>query len=124
MQLTSAKLRYLMTVDELQQNLPHKVRCIDLAVFLGVARPSACRMLTAFCREGLLRQCREHGIELTADGEKQISPYRQEYQILTHYFQQTLGLSDYNAREAAMALLISAPSNTRCALCQSMSQKS
>ena len=35
MKLTAGKLRYLMTVDGLQGSLP-KVRCIDVAVQLGI----------------------------------------------------------------------------------------
>ncbi len=43
MKLTAGKLRYLMTVDGLQDSLP-KVRCIDIAVQLGISRASVCKM--------------------------------------------------------------------------------
>ena len=48
MEITAAKLRYLLTISELTQAQKGKVRCIDVAVQLGVARPSACRMLARF----------------------------------------------------------------------------
>ena len=55
MKLTAGKLRYLMTVDGLQGSLP-KVRCIDVAVQLGISRASVCKMLSSLSREGLLEQ--------------------------------------------------------------------
>lgn len=121
MGLTAAKLRYLMTVSELQETLPHKVRCIDVAVQLGVARPSACRMISTFCQEGLLFRNHETGICLTEKGEQMLAPHRTDYHLLAGYFAQTLSLSPYDAGEAAMCFLVSAPDSVRAALCNAIS---
>ena len=55
MKLTAGKLRYLMTLERLESSLP-KVRCIDIAVHLGISRASVCKMLSSLSREGLLEQ--------------------------------------------------------------------
>ena len=49
--LTPGKLRYLLTIASLEKNSP-RVRCIDVAVQLGISRASVCKMLSALCREG------------------------------------------------------------------------
>lgn len=117
MEITAAKLRYLLTISELEQTLERKVRCIDLAVQLGVARPSACRMLAAFCGEGLLSRNKTEGIRLTHTGRELVSRYEMDYRALCRYFQGQMNLSEFNARECAMALLVAAPDSARCALC-------
>lgn len=122
MVLTAAKLRYLMTVSELRSGLPHKIRCVDVAVQLGVARPTASRMLSALCREGMLLQSREAGFRLSGEGEQLVFRYQEEYRLLTRYFRERLGLSDYDAREAAMSLLLTVPAGTRAALRRAVSQ--
>lgn len=55
MKLTSGKLRYLLTIDSLEKSLP-RVRCIDVAVQLGISRASVCKMLSSLTKEGLLEQ--------------------------------------------------------------------
>ena len=55
MKLTPAKLRYLLTIAALEKT-GDGIRCIDIAVQLGVSRASACRMLSAFAGEGILSQ--------------------------------------------------------------------
>ena len=117
MEITAAKLRYLLTISELERNAQRKVRCIDVAVQLGVARPSACRMLASFVEEGLLSREKAAGLRLTAEGRQLVSRYENEYQSLCRYFRDGLSLSDFNARECAMALLVAAPDSSRSDLC-------
>ncbi len=117
MELTAARLRYLMTVSALQNSLPRKTRCVDVAVQLGVARPTASRMLAVLCREGMLLQSPEAGFRLSGEGARLVSRYEKEYLLLTRYLREKLGLSGYDAKEAAMALL-TAPPCTRTALCR------
>lgn len=120
MEITAAKLRYLLTLSELEQDSDRRVRCIDIAVRLGVARPSACRMLAAFSEEGLLSRDKSAGIRLTAQGRELVSRYEEEYKKLSRYFQSILSLSEFDARECAMALLVAAPDSSRSALCANL----
>lgn len=103
MKLTSGKLRYLLTVFELEQNLG-RVRCIDVAVRLGISRASVCKMLLIMCREGLLEQKADKSLCLTALGNQMTERCRQQYCRLFSGFCQ-IGLSEYDAQECSMALL-------------------
>ena len=69
MKLTSGKLRYLLTVFELEKN-SERVRCIDVAVRLGISRASVCKMLSMMCREGLLEQKADKSLRLTEQGNQ------------------------------------------------------
>ena len=86
MEITAAKLRYLLTLSELEQDSDRRVRCIDIAVRLGVARPSACRMLAAFSKEGLLSRSNAQGLRLTEAGCGLVSRYEADYQAWCRYF--------------------------------------
>ena len=121
LEITAAKLRYLLTISELTQAQKGKVRCIDVAVQLGVARPSACRMLAVFAKEGLLSRSNAQGLRLTEAGCGLVSRYEADYQALCRYFEERLKLPAFDARECAMALLASAPESSRRALCAKIS---
>ena len=121
MEITAAKLRYLLTISELEQDSDRRVRCIDIAVRLGVARPSACRMLAAFSKEGLLSRSKTEGLRLTEAGYELVSRYEADYRALCRYFEERLKLPAFDARECAMALLASAPESSRRALCAKIS---
>ena len=103
MKLTSGKLRYLLTIDSLEKRL-ERVRCIDVAIQLGISRASACKMLSALHTEGLLDQTADKSLHITELGHTVTDRYAQQYQLLCPTFQQ-LGLSDFDAQECAMALL-------------------
>ena len=103
MKLTAGKLRYLMTVDGLQGSLP-KVRCIDVAVQLGISRASVCKMLSSLSREGLLEQLPDKSLHITPLGCQMPAQNAQQYQKLNPVFHQ-LGLSEFDAQECVMALL-------------------
>lgn len=122
--LTAAKLRYLLTVAELSSPFggggPRRVRCIDVAVRLGVARPSACRMLESLCREGLLSRSREEGVRLSPAGESALGERLSRYRKLACCFRSHAGLSEFDASEAAMALVTSAPERTAKALAEKL----
>lgn len=69
MKLTSGKLRYLLTIDSLEKSLP-RVRCIDVAVQLGISRASVCKMLSSLTKEGLLEQLPDKSLRITELGHQ------------------------------------------------------
>ena len=77
-------------------------------------------MLAAFSEEGLLSRDKSAGIRLTAQGRELVSRYEEEYKKLSRYFQSILSLSEFDARECAMALLVAAPDSSRSALCANL----
>ena len=101
--LTPGKLRYLLTIASLEKNSP-RVRCIDVAVQLGISRASVCKMLSALCREGMLDQSPDKSLHITALGHQLAQQYEQQYRQLCPIFQQ-IGLSEFDAQECSMALL-------------------
>ena len=102
MKLTSGKLRYLLTIDSLEKSLP-RVRCIDVAVQLGISRASVCKMLSSLTKEGLLEQLPDKSLRITELGHQLTREHEEQYQTLCPIFQQ-LGLSEYDAQECSMAL--------------------
>lgn len=116
LKLTPAKLRYLITIAQLQRERP-AVRCIDVAVRLGVARASVCRMLAVFLREGLLWQHPGKTIGLTEQGRIALAEYTGWCEKLAPLFSQMLGLTEYDAQECAMALVSNLPGCLLKTLC-------
>ena len=96
MKLTSGKLRYLLTIDSLEKSLP-RVRCIDVAVQLGISRASVCKMLSSLTKEGLLEQLPDKSLRITELGHQLTREHEEQYQ--------TLCPSEYDAQECSMALL-------------------
>ncbi len=115
MKLTSGKLRYLLTIVSLEKNLK-RVRCIDVAVQLGISRASVCKMLSSLCKEGLLEQSADKSLHITALGHELAQQYEQQYRQLFPIFCQ-MGLSDFDAQECSMALLSQLPEQTLKNIC-------
>ncbi len=103
MKLTSGKLRYLLTIASLEKT-SSRVRCIDIAVQLGISRASVCKMLSSLCKEGLLEQSPDKSLHITPAGHQLAQQYEQQYRQLCPIFQQ-IGLSEFDAQECSMALL-------------------
>lgn len=112
MKLTSGKLRYLLTIAALERaselKISSRVRCIDVAVQLGISRASVCKMLSSLCKEGLIEQAPDKSLHITPFGHELAQQYEQQYHQLCPVFQ-SLGLSEFDAQECAMALLSQLP---------------
>ena len=122
MKLTPAKLRYLLTIAALEKT-GDGIRCIDIAVQLGVSQASACRMLSAFAGEGILSQEPDRTVRLTETGRRMAQGYEDRFGQLYPFFHETLELSPYDARECAMALCASLSQGSMTALCESLAMK-
>ena len=103
MKLTSGKLRYLLTIASLEKT-SSRVRCIDIAVQLGISRASGCKMLSSLCKDGLLERSPDKSLHITPAGHQLAQQYEQQYRQLCPIFQQ-IGLSEFDAQECSMALL-------------------
>lgn len=105
--LTSSQLRYVLAAAELMEAAGRPVRGIDIAVRLGVARASACRMLSGLAAAGLLEPRLRGGLCFTDRGQELAAEYLDAYRQLTAFFKARLRLGDYDAGECAMVLLSS-----------------
>ncbi len=120
--LTPAKLRYLLTISELSEQNKSAVRCIDVAVRLGVARASVCRMLSSFVRDGLLIQDPRRGVHLSESGRAYAEKYGASYHALYDFFKERFGLSDFDAGECAMSLLSSLSGTLIATICERIAE--
>ena len=76
MVFTPAKLRYLLVLAQIAQENGGQVRCIEIAVRMGVARASVSRMLNTFVKEELVLQETARGsVRLTEKGLKAAERY-------------------------------------------------
>lgn len=122
--LTPAKLRYLLVIAQIAQETRGQVRCIDIAIRLGVARASVCRMVATFAREGLLVQEGGHsGVKLTEKGQTAAQRYTRQCALLRAAFAQRFALSDFDAQECAVTLMAGLPGPTLGALTARAAEK-
>ena len=120
MEWTPAKLRYLLAFHTLAaENAENSaadsaptVRCIDIAVHLGISRASVSRMLAQFVDDGILLQTNKSSFFLTELGRQESEHYNAQFESLFQLFRDQLKLSDYDARECAVTLITSLPSHT------------
>lgn len=109
MEWTPAKLRYLLMFHSLAEE-KNTVRCIDLAINLGISRASVSRMLGQFEDDGILQASGRSGYTLTELGREESDRYYQQFELLYKLFHQQLKLPDFEARECAASLITSLPS--------------
>lgn len=105
MQLTHAKLKYLLTAAELQKNDEKGFRGIDLAIQLGVSRASVRKMLMKFTEDGYLGHESQYYYVLTEKGKAEIQLYMKYYDKLQVFFKETMELTDFESKECSLSLL-------------------
>ena len=79
--MTSANIRYLLTLLELQGK-EGGVRCVDLAARLQVSKPSVHAMVASLCELGLAEKKRYGTVHLTEEGRAMAEEYARCYQPL------------------------------------------
>ena len=75
--LTASNIRYLLAVEKLSEE--GRVRCVDVARQLGVARPSALRALENLSAQGLFQKSPDGAWSLTGEGAALAARYREYY---------------------------------------------
>ncbi|MBQ9966413.1 MAG: metal-dependent transcriptional regulator [Clostridia bacterium] len=117
MDLSGAKIRYLLVIYQLSRE-KGAARSVDIAIKLGVARPSVHRMLSSLVKMGLIHMEPRGSASLTGDGLKEALEYERQYEILYPFFSDYVGLSDYDSELSTIAALSSLPSVCIEALCK------
>lgn len=109
MELTSAHLRYLLTIYQLSQP-GTEVSSAGVARVLGVSRPSVTRMLTVLTEKELITKERYGKINLTDRGAALARQQLEFVRLLTLRLPALgLDLSAREAEEAALALAAALP---------------
>lgn len=104
MELSNAKIRYILMIHSLTQQDP-SVRSIEIAIHLGVARSSAHGMLESLVGMGLINKDPRQSVSLTEKGRSLAQDYDSRYRQLNRFFTGTMGLETADAQESAMAML-------------------
>lgn len=116
MELTNAKIRYLLIICKLAEK-KGEARSVDIAIALGVARPSVCRMLSILADMGMIMKEPRQTVRLTAQGKSACASYLEQYKQLYPFFRQFAGLSAFDAEECTLAMLGNLPEHCINRLC-------
>ena len=104
MELTNAKIKYLLIISKLVET-KGEARSVDIAIELGVARPSVCRMLKVLSDMGLIEKLPRQTSKLTQLGWDVSGCYLEQYKRIYPFFRQFANLSAFDAEECALAIL-------------------
>jgi DtxR family Mn-dependent transcriptional regulator len=80
------------------------VRVTDVALRLGVSKPSVLTALKTLEEQGLLEHERYKGVSLTAKGKSRAKEIRERHDFLTSFLRNVLGVSDATAEQDACKL--------------------
>lgn len=121
MELSRSKIKYLLIIHHLCQE-KGAARSVDIAIQLGVARPSVHRMLSSLAEGGFVHMEPRGAVTLTHEGKKAAEVFDRQYQRLYPFFLHELGLSAYDAEQSALAALSALPAACITALCERSGQ--
>lgn len=116
MDLSRSKIKYLLIIHRLSRDTG-KARSVDIAIHLGVARPSVHRMLSTLAEAGLIHMEPRSAVSLTPTGRAAAEAFDRQYEQVYPFFSEELGLSPYDAEQSAVAALSSLPQVCIEALC-------
>ncbi len=116
MELSGPKIKYLLIIYKLIGE-KGTARSVDVAIRLGVARPSVHRMLASLQKLGLVSMTPRSAVALTEEGERLAAEFACRYERLFPFFSRNVGLSGYDAEQSTIAALSSLPPVCIEALC-------
>jgi len=106
--LTAANIRYLLVIRELDTE-KRGARCIDVAKALGVTKPSVTTMIVTLRSFGLVTKEKYGAVHLTELGREKAECYVPCLEFLLSQFENALGPSGANYRNAACTVLTELP---------------
>jgi DtxR family Mn-dependent transcriptional regulator len=89
--MTQSLEDYLKTIGFLADR--GKVRITDIAIQLGVSKPSAVAAIKALETRGFLKHKRYHNVTLTEQGKEKAAEIRGRYEFLLLFLRDVLGVS-------------------------------
>ncbi|AEC02182.1 metal-dependent transcriptional regulator [Parasphaerochaeta coccoides] len=107
MELSPAKIRYLLSIYELYMEHPESIRPVDVARRLKISRASVTVMLKELEEQNLVSRNTDSGIEFTPKGQKTAMTYYTQYRTFLRFFLQNLQIDGINAREDCISLVSS-----------------
>ncbi len=106
--LTAINIRYLLVIRELDTE-ERGARCIDVAKILGVTKPSVTTMIGTLRGFGLVTKEKYGTVHLSEIGREKAAWYADCLELLVTQFENVLGPSGIDYRDAACTVLAQTP---------------
>ena len=116
--LTKGQLRCLLLGVITQQANCEGIRGIDIASALGVSRASIRKILATLTEKGYLIHQKQQMYLLSDTGKDLMERMLPLYEKIFYYFHQIVHLSEFDAREGALALVITLNEDNLKDLCK------
>jgi len=109
--LCSGQIKYLIAIYQLKQT-GEKVRCVTIANYLHVSRPSVSKTLRCLADSSLVYKNFCNSVEFTDEGIKTVSELMQNYNEIYTFFRQFLKLGAEQSQEHTIRFITDFPQNT------------
>ncbi|MDE5946323.1 MAG: ArsR family transcriptional regulator [Oscillospiraceae bacterium] len=111
MELCNGQIKYLIAIHQLQDT-GEKVKCVTIANYLKVSRPSVSKTLRCLADSGLVYKNFCNSVEFTEEGKKVVEELMKNYNEIYIFFNQFLKLESELAKEHSVKFITSFPQNT------------
>lgn len=108
MNLTSANVRYLLTIYKLSEN-ENAICSTEVAKMLAVTRPSVARMMGILSDKQLITKGLYGKVRLTTEGRKIAQEYSNRCNHIELLLSSHFSLADHEAKEVAIKILCELP---------------
>ncbi len=116
MNLCGGQIKYLIAIYQLKQT-GEKVRCVTIANYLHVSRPSVSKTLRCLADSGLVYKNFCNSVEFTDEGIKTVNELMRNYDEIYIFFRQFLKLGHEQSQEHTIRFITDFPQNTCDRLC-------
>lgn len=111
MNICSGQIKYLIAIYQLKQT-GKKVKCVTIANYLKVSRPSVSKTLRCLADFGLVYKNFCNSVEFTEEGIKTINELMRNYDSIYLFFRQFLKLGSEQAQEHTIKFITDFPQDT------------
>lgn len=111
MNLCNGQIKYLIAIYQLKKS-GEKVRCVTIANYLNVSRPSVSKTLRCLADFGLVYKNYCNSVEFTDEGIKVVNELMQNYNEIYVFFRQFLKLGSEQAQEHTIRFITEFPQAT------------
>lgn len=111
MNLCNGQIKYLIAIYQLKKS-GEKVRCVTIANYLNVSRPSVSKTLRCLADFGLVYKNYCNSVEFTDEGIKVVNELMQNYNEIYIFFRQFLKLGNEQAQEHTIRFITEFPQST------------
>lgn len=111
MNLCNGQIKYLIAIQQLKDT-GEKVRCVTIANYLHVSRPSVSKTLRCLADCGLVYKNFCNSVDFTEEGIKAVGELMHNYNEIYTFFRQFLKLGHEQAQEHTIKFITDFPQST------------